>query len=158
GPQAVLTGLIGQILADRPHAAVASDIKGRPGLVQLAHLLGQLLTCGLPIDLRRLHADRNLRLLDLTNLVEQTRQTKLSPSTWIINSVRSRPLNAPEPILLGQPRPAVTQSLSSSVLQPALPSSTSVSAMDKTSAPAAKLAQLNGGRTELASASEEAQV
>jgi acyl transferase domain-containing protein/NAD(P)H-dependent flavin oxidoreductase YrpB (nitropropane dioxygenase family)/NAD(P)-dependent dehydrogenase (short-subunit alcohol dehydrogenase family) len=161
GPQAVLTGLIGQILADQPHAAVASDIKGRPGLVQLAHLLGQLLTCGLPIDLRRLHADRNLRLLDLTNLVEQTRKAKLSPSTWIINSVRSRPLDAPEPILLGQPRPAVTQSLSSSVSHPASPSPTSIRAMDKTLAAASKLsssARSKGGRTEVATASEETQV
>src|SRR5262249_3069898 len=33
GPQAVLTRLVGQILDGRPHVAVASDFKGRPGLV-----------------------------------------------------------------------------------------------------------------------------
>src|SRR5581483_8366546 len=35
GPQAVLTGLAGQTLAGKPHLAVASDLKTRPGLVQL---------------------------------------------------------------------------------------------------------------------------
>ncbi|HEY8504009.1 MAG TPA: acyltransferase domain-containing protein, partial [Gemmataceae bacterium] len=46
GPQAVLTGLVSQTLAGRDVLAVASDVKGRPGLVQLAHLLGQLLARG----------------------------------------------------------------------------------------------------------------
>jgi malonyl CoA-acyl carrier protein transacylase/NAD(P)-dependent dehydrogenase (short-subunit alcohol dehydrogenase family) len=160
GPQAVLTGLIGQILADRPHVAVASDVKGRPGLVQLAHLLGQLLTCGLPVDLRRLYLRRDPRPVDLMNLVEQTRKAKPSPSTWIINSVRSKPLDAPEPILLGQPR-STTASLSPSVSNRSALSSTSMRAMDKTPIPASKLgsnAQLNDRRIDIASASEETQV
>jgi acyl transferase domain-containing protein/NAD(P)H-dependent flavin oxidoreductase YrpB (nitropropane dioxygenase family)/NAD(P)-dependent dehydrogenase (short-subunit alcohol dehydrogenase family) len=160
GPQAVLTGLVGQILADRPHVAVASDIKGRPGLVQLAHMLGQLLTCGLPIDLHRLYAGRSLRPLDLLNLVQQTQKPKPSPSTWIVNSVRNRPLDAPEPTLLGQPRPAATQSSPSSFSQPAALSSASTRAMDKTSVPPSKLngsARLNSARGEVA-ASEETQV
>jgi acyl transferase domain-containing protein/NAD(P)H-dependent flavin oxidoreductase YrpB (nitropropane dioxygenase family)/NAD(P)-dependent dehydrogenase (short-subunit alcohol dehydrogenase family) len=160
GPQAVLTGLIGQILGDRPHVAVASDIKGRPGLVQLAHLLGQLLTCGLPIDLRRLYAGRSLRTLDLMDLVQQTQKPKPSPSTWIINSVRNRPLDAPEPTLLGQPRPASARSSLSSLSQSASLSSVSARVMDKTSM-RSKLngsARLNGARQDVASASEETQV
>jgi acyl transferase domain-containing protein/NAD(P)H-dependent flavin oxidoreductase YrpB (nitropropane dioxygenase family)/NAD(P)-dependent dehydrogenase (short-subunit alcohol dehydrogenase family) len=120
GPQAVLTGLVGQILAEKPHVAVASDLKGRPGLVQLQHVLGRLLVSGLPIQLERLYEGRALRHLDLMNLQQETGKPKLAPSTWIVNSVRNRPLNAPEPILLGQPRAVVSETATpSSSRQPA---------------------------------------
>src|SRR5262249_22174023 len=102
GPQGVLTGLVGQTLADQPHLAVASDLKGRPGLVQIQHLLGQLLIWGVPVQLERLHDGRNRRLLDLDNLERDSAPAKLSPSTWLVNSVRVRPLLGPEPKLLGQ--------------------------------------------------------
>jgi acyl transferase domain-containing protein/NAD(P)H-dependent flavin oxidoreductase YrpB (nitropropane dioxygenase family)/NAD(P)-dependent dehydrogenase (short-subunit alcohol dehydrogenase family)/acyl carrier protein len=105
GPQGVLTGLVRQILGDKPHLALASDAKGKPGLVQLQQMLAQLLVCGLPVDLDRLHAGRDLRRLDLGNLVEATRPAKPSPSAWVINSVRVRPIDAPEPIILGAARP-----------------------------------------------------
>ena len=104
GPQGVLTGLVGQTLADRPHLAVASDLKSRPGLVQLQHLLAQLVVWGVPVQLERLHEGRNLRRLDLTNLERDSAPPKLSPSTWLVNSTRVRPLNGPEPKLLGQAR------------------------------------------------------
>jgi acyl transferase domain-containing protein/NAD(P)H-dependent flavin oxidoreductase YrpB (nitropropane dioxygenase family)/NAD(P)-dependent dehydrogenase (short-subunit alcohol dehydrogenase family) len=103
GPQGVLTGLVGQILAGRPHLAIASDLKGRPGLVQLQHLLAQLLVSGVPLRLERLFAGRGLGALDAANLAQHTEPAP-SPSTWIVNSVRSRPLHAPEPPVLGQTR------------------------------------------------------
>src|SRR5262249_54045526 len=102
GPQGVLTGLVGQTLAGRPHLAVASDFKGRPGLVQLQHLLAQLLVGGVPVRLERLHDGRDLRLLDLANLERASAPPQFSPSTWLINSTRVRPLHGPEPKLLGQ--------------------------------------------------------
>ncbi len=102
GPQGVLTGLVGQTLAGRPHLAVASDSKGRPGLVQLQHLLGQLVVWGVPVRIERLHDGRNLRQLDVSNLERDSAPAKLSPSTWLVNSARVRPLNGPEPKLLGQ--------------------------------------------------------
>ena len=111
GPQGVLTGLVRQILGERTHLAVASDAKGRPGLVQLQHLLGQLLVCGLPVDIDRLHAGRGLRALDLGNLVEAGRKPKPAPSSWVINSVRVRPFDAPEPILLGTRLPEAASSV-----------------------------------------------
>ena len=106
GPQAVLTGLVGQILADKPHVAVASEVKGRAGLVQLQHLLGTLLVQGLPLCLEPLYQGRDLRQFDVADLKHVTIKPKPPSSTWIINSVRNRPVNAPEPQLLGQPRPA----------------------------------------------------
>jgi acyl transferase domain-containing protein/NAD(P)H-dependent flavin oxidoreductase YrpB (nitropropane dioxygenase family)/NAD(P)-dependent dehydrogenase (short-subunit alcohol dehydrogenase family) len=104
GPQAVLTGLVGQTLRDRPHLALAADVKGRPGLVQLLHLLGQLVVHGVPVRPDRLFRGRTSRPPDLAALSAETGKPTLSPTTWIVNSVRSRPLNAPEPLLLGQRR------------------------------------------------------
>lgn len=104
GPQSVLTGLVGQTLADRPHLAVASDLKGRPDLVQLQHLLGQLLVWGVHVQLERLHDGRDSRRLDLANLERDCAPLKPSPSTWLVNSTRVRPLHGPEPKLLGQAR------------------------------------------------------
>src|SRR5262249_38516048 len=83
--------------------AVATDLKGRPGLVQLLHALGQLVVHGVAIRPEPLFRGRNLRVIDLANLPRET-GPNLSPTTWIINSVRSRPLNGPEPSLLGQRR------------------------------------------------------
>src|SRR5439155_7138631 len=105
GPQAVLTGLTGQVLADQPHLAVASDIKMRPGLAQLAHLLGQLLAAGIPVQLDRLFEGRSVQTFELANLGPDTGKPKHSPTTWLVNGVRSRPLNGPEPRLLGQALP-----------------------------------------------------
>ncbi|MBP3957468.1 acyltransferase domain-containing protein [Gemmata sp. G18] len=106
GPQAVLTGLTGQILAGRPHLALASDAKSRPGLVQLAHLLGQLLTAGVAANLDRLFVGRGVQAFDLAKLNAETGKPKLAPTTWLVNGVRSKPLNGPEPRLLGQALPA----------------------------------------------------
>jgi acyl transferase domain-containing protein/NAD(P)H-dependent flavin oxidoreductase YrpB (nitropropane dioxygenase family)/NAD(P)-dependent dehydrogenase (short-subunit alcohol dehydrogenase family) len=166
GPQAVLTGLVGQILSNRPHVAVASDMKGRPGLVQLAHLLGQLLMAGLPIDLRRLYAGRSRRRVDPANFVEQTRAPKPTPSAWVVNSVRSRPVNGPEPILLGQPRLPTAANLpaeqgSRAVAQPARQSSASTRVIDRKPMPVPKIDEsirLSAGPAHAASGSEETQV
>ena len=103
GPQAVLTGLAGQTLGDKPHLAIASDQKARPGLTQLAHLLGQLLAHGVPADLDRLYQGRGVTPFDVAKLSADTGKVKHTPTTWVVNGVRSRPINGPEPRLLGQP-------------------------------------------------------
>lgn len=105
GPQAVLTGLASQILVGKPHLAIASDLKNRPGLVQLAHLLGQLLVAGVPAQLDRLFQGRGVQPIDLAKLGPDTAKPKPSPTSWLVNGVRSRPLNGPEPRLLGQALP-----------------------------------------------------
>ena len=105
GPQAVLTGLAGQILAGKPHLAVASDLKTRPGLVQLAHLLGQLLAAGVPARLDRLFQGRGVVPFDIATLSPDTGKPKPPPTAWLVNGIRSRPVNGPEPRLLGQALP-----------------------------------------------------
>ena len=103
GPQAVLTGLTQQILKERPHLAVASDLKNRPGLTQLSHLLGQLLIHGLPVSLDLLFKVRGVPSFDLAKLGPKTGIPHYTPTTWLVNGVRSRPIDGPEPRILGQP-------------------------------------------------------
>ncbi|WP_034485609.1 type I polyketide synthase [Actinomadura oligospora] len=58
GPGRVLTGLVGRILGDRPHTAVACDVAGENGLVRLLEALAALACAGVPVDLRPLFAGR----------------------------------------------------------------------------------------------------
>ena len=104
GPQAVLTlASRGRILAGKPHLPLASDTKSRPGLVQLTHMLAQLLTAGVSVNLDRLFVGRGVQPFELAKLNADTGKPKFAPTTWVINGVRSRPLNGPEPQrLLGQ--------------------------------------------------------
>ncbi|HYH63446.1 MAG TPA: beta-ketoacyl synthase N-terminal-like domain-containing protein [Urbifossiella sp.] len=105
GPGAVLTGLAGQVLAGKPHLAVATDQKGRPGLVQLCHTLGQLLAAGVPVQLDRLFQGRGVKPFELSKLGPDTGKPKPPATAWVVNGVRSRPVNGPEPRLLGQALP-----------------------------------------------------
>lgn len=102
GPQAVLTSLVGQILGDRPHVAVASDSKGRNALVHLNHMLAQLLVAGIDVKLDRLFQGREQKPFDIAKLPQQSTEPETKPSTWVVNSVRCRPLKGKEPRLLGQ--------------------------------------------------------
>ena len=101
GPGQVLTGLVGRILGDQPHAALASDSKSRPGMVQFAHFLGQLLVRGVELDLDPLYSRRDVRTFDPNKLERETGETEHPKSAWVVNGTRNRPLNAVEPRLLG---------------------------------------------------------
>ena len=92
GPRGVLTGLVDQILGDRPKVAIASNQNGRPGLTQLLHLLGQLATQGYALKLDRLYRDRTNRRLDLSALPRECAEKQLAPSVWMVNGAHARPL------------------------------------------------------------------
>jgi len=91
GPGRVLSGLVDQILADRPHLAVTSNQAGRSGLAQLHHLLGQLIVHGVPIKMEGIYKGRSLKKIDLDALNTEPHQTHLSPTTWIVNGARAKP-------------------------------------------------------------------
>jgi acyl transferase domain-containing protein/acyl carrier protein/NADP-dependent 3-hydroxy acid dehydrogenase YdfG len=57
GPGAVLTQLTGEILAGKPHQAIAMDRKGQHGVTMLWNALGRLLVQGVSLDLSVLWAD-----------------------------------------------------------------------------------------------------
>ncbi|XRQ13380.1 SDR family NAD(P)-dependent oxidoreductase [Actinomadura welshii] len=63
GPGRVLTGLVGEILGDRPHTAVSCDAPGRHGVTHLLHTLAELAAAGVPVDPLPLFAGRDARPL-----------------------------------------------------------------------------------------------
>ena len=102
GPGSVLTGLVGSILGDRPHLAVACDSSSRPGVPTLLTALARLAVSGVPVRLDRLSEGRSTRILDLANLAVGDGSPPLSTNTWLVNGSRSRPIGQAEPRRLGQ--------------------------------------------------------
>ena len=66
GPKGVLTGLIDDILADRPHLAVASNYAQGSAITQLNQCLAVLAAHGIAMDLDYLFTRRSPALLDFT--------------------------------------------------------------------------------------------
>ena len=106
GPGSVLTSLVGSILGDRAHLAVACDPPAGRGVAGLLATLGRLFVAGISIDLRPLTAARVSRRVTLKGDRFEGVLPELSPSTWLVNGSRARPWNGPEPARLG-PGPAL---------------------------------------------------
>jgi len=128
GPRSVLTSLVDQILQDRPKLAVASNQSGRPDLLQILHLLGQLAAQGYALKLDRLYRDRSARCLDLGALQRECSEKPLPSSVWMVNGARATPLNqcstqsAPKQAKKGRaptPQNVPAESLASRVHPPA---------------------------------------
>ncbi|HEX8759539.1 MAG TPA: beta-ketoacyl synthase N-terminal-like domain-containing protein, partial [Pseudonocardiaceae bacterium] len=66
GPGRVLTQLVGAILRDRPHVAVATDASGEPGLRRLLLALAELAVAGVPVDPTALFHGRDARPVSVT--------------------------------------------------------------------------------------------
>jgi acyl transferase domain-containing protein/NAD(P)H-dependent flavin oxidoreductase YrpB (nitropropane dioxygenase family)/NAD(P)-dependent dehydrogenase (short-subunit alcohol dehydrogenase family) len=71
GPGRVLTGLVGRILGDRPHVAVACDAAGEAGLPRLLLALAELAAAGVPVDTEALWRGRQVRAVSLANVPRQ---------------------------------------------------------------------------------------
>jgi acyl transferase domain-containing protein/NAD(P)H-dependent flavin oxidoreductase YrpB (nitropropane dioxygenase family) len=97
GPRNALTGLVAQILKDRPHSAFALDVPGRPAISHLQDVLGELVALGVPVKLDRLYRSRKTRMLNLSSLVEDTREPALSPTSWLVDGGKARPAASPRP-------------------------------------------------------------
>ncbi|WP_162932350.1 type I polyketide synthase [Solimonas sp. K1W22B-7] len=89
GPRKVLTGLVGRILKDRPHAAIALDPEER-GFAGLLETLAQLALRLPGFDAGALYAGR-ARTLDLAQ------PRKLAATTWLVNGGHARPLRGKAP-------------------------------------------------------------
>ena len=84
GPGQVLTRLVGDILGDRPHRAIAIESGLMPALAQLAN-------AGVPIDLAPLFWDRDAVIVD---------EPRVTPkASWLVNGHTAWPVNgeAPKP-------------------------------------------------------------
>ena len=114
GPGRVLSGLVGKILGDRPHTAVAIDGGGRDGLGQLQRAVAQLLVSGHPLDLNALYEGRDVETIDL----DDPPSYAPSPTAWMVNGHMARPLHGElpeaamrpvsEPVLVPQPGPTAS--------------------------------------------------
>ncbi len=102
GPGSVLAPLVGSILGDRPHLAVACDSPAKPGIPTLLNALARLVVAGVPAKLDRLASGRSDRVLDPANLPLGDGSTTSTPTTWLVNGSRARPIAQPEPRRLGQ--------------------------------------------------------
>jgi len=58
GPRSNLTGFTDDVLRSKPHAAIPSNVQHRSGIVQLHHMLGQIVAHGLNPKLDHLYARR----------------------------------------------------------------------------------------------------
>jgi len=83
GPRSNLTGFTDDVLRAKPHAAIPSNVQHRSGIVQLHHMLGQLVAHGLNPKLEHLYArraprpvtekDKPKRLLSLATGIQPAR-------------------------------------------------------------------------------------
>jgi len=77
GPGRVLTQLVGAILQDRPHIAVATDVPGESGMRRLLLALAQLAVAGVPVDPSGLFRGRDARTVSASAM-------PLRPN-WVVN-------------------------------------------------------------------------
>ncbi|MEW6298391.1 MAG: SDR family NAD(P)-dependent oxidoreductase [Thermodesulfobacteriota bacterium] len=91
GPGNVLTNLVQQNLGARPHLAVAPGAGGRSTLLSLQLALAQLAAHGVPVNLDRLFAGREVRPLDLRALVKETQPPPLPATAWLVHGGRAWP-------------------------------------------------------------------
>ncbi|MGB8202887.1 MAG: phosphopantetheine-binding protein, partial [Pseudonocardiaceae bacterium] len=79
GPGRVLTPLVGMILADQPHVAVATDVPGEPGLRRLLLALAELAVAGVPVDPARLFHGRDAQPVPVSGATAPRRPG------WLVN-------------------------------------------------------------------------
>ncbi|MGV6849680.1 MAG: beta-ketoacyl synthase N-terminal-like domain-containing protein, partial [Marinibacterium sp.] len=90
GPNAVLSRLTQRILADKPHLAVATDVKGRAGPQQLLTALAAMSAAGLQLDLSSLWDRRTDAVVDVVTWAPKASVT--NPHAWMIDPARVRPV------------------------------------------------------------------
>ena len=90
GPTRVVAKLVDQILGDRPHAAVAVQLRERHGLTQLLHALAALAVHGTSLDLERLYEGRERKLLELRS-PNSLKKPAPAPHQWVLSGGEARP-------------------------------------------------------------------
>jgi malonyl CoA-acyl carrier protein transacylase len=111
GPGNVLTGLVGKILGDRPHRAIATDRRGQHGETALQHALGRLATAGL-----------SLSLAPLWNAFEIAVDPRSIPKPKMVLAINGSNYNKPYPPKGGSkalPRPITSKPVTSVAAAPA---------------------------------------
>ncbi|HTJ43578.1 MAG TPA: SDR family NAD(P)-dependent oxidoreductase [Kofleriaceae bacterium] len=89
GPGQVLTRLVGEILGDRAHVAVACDAGGGSSVRQLLRALATLAVAGVDVDAAALFVERDAEIVEL----EPKGATK-PQQIWLVNGHRAVPEGA----------------------------------------------------------------
>jgi acyl transferase domain-containing protein/NAD(P)H-dependent flavin oxidoreductase YrpB (nitropropane dioxygenase family)/NAD(P)-dependent dehydrogenase (short-subunit alcohol dehydrogenase family) len=119
GPGTVLTALVGSILGDRAHEAVACEPTGRKGLAGLLGTLARLVVAGAPLALARLTESRAATTLTWSIRAFEPSGRAVSATTWYVDGNRARPAFGQEPARFG-PGPALPPPDSLSIAPPLL--------------------------------------
>jgi acyl transferase domain-containing protein len=99
GPRSNLTGFTDDVLRSKPHAAIPSNVQHRSGIVQLHHMLGQLVAHGLNPNLQHLYARRAPR--PVTEKIKAKRMLALGTGI--------QPARLPKDFKLPKPAPSTQQ-------------------------------------------------
>nr|WP_145952235.1 type I polyketide synthase [Paludisphaera borealis] len=137
GPRQVLSGLVGQILDDRPHVCASFDRPGGDGIVLLLHGLAALTSEGVSIRDDGLFQGRSIRPLELSKLTEGIDPVQYSPTTWLVNGGRARPVYR-KGGETGTPAPPSRFSVIDGRKPPAAPSAETVVARGPSPSPATR--------------------
>ncbi len=81
GPKSNLSGFVDDVLRGKPHIAIPSNVQHRAGILQLHHMLGQLIAHGVRLTLAPLYERREPKLVDAPVPVRrsQTLKTGIQP-------------------------------------------------------------------------------
>ncbi|NKB68802.1 MAG: SDR family NAD(P)-dependent oxidoreductase [Candidatus Latescibacteria bacterium] len=101
GPGRSLCGLVGRILADKPHVAIPLDQAGGDAWEGLAKTLAQAAVLGLDIDLAAWFRERNVQALSPEQYLDAERRRQAGrPTDWWLTGKGGRPVvegNLPRP-------------------------------------------------------------
>jgi acyl transferase domain-containing protein/NAD(P)H-dependent flavin oxidoreductase YrpB (nitropropane dioxygenase family)/NADP-dependent 3-hydroxy acid dehydrogenase YdfG/acyl carrier protein len=85
GPGRVLTKLVDEILTDRPHTSVSTDVPGEPGLRRLLLALAELAVAGVPIDPAGLFHGRDARSAPASVSTPVSGSIAPRRAGWVVN-------------------------------------------------------------------------
>lgn len=94
GPNSVLTGLVSDILAGKPHLTLSLERNGRHGITQLQNMLAAAFVAGLEPDLGRLYKHRADGLMAAKSDSNSSSTQSKSKLLYLINSAHVRRLDA----------------------------------------------------------------
>ncbi|MCB1690302.1 MAG: acyltransferase domain-containing protein, partial [Halioglobus sp.] len=94
GPGNVLSRLVTQIVGDKPHAAISTNMEAHNDVTAFQCALAQMIVQGMEVDCERLYSGRQLEPVRLASLNKQTR-VEPRASMWWLNGSYARPVGQP---------------------------------------------------------------
>jgi acyl transferase domain-containing protein/NAD(P)H-dependent flavin oxidoreductase YrpB (nitropropane dioxygenase family)/acyl carrier protein len=93
GPGGVLTDLVGRILDEREHVAIACDVGGSSGLAALLSAVARMIAAGVDVDVTPFFTGR----ASSYDLAELCQRHRASPTAWVVDGRGARPLHGDLP-------------------------------------------------------------